>query len=138
MDTMGVAQHLVLQETENDQLLGGMSVERAIYYREMVARFGHHNGVTWNMGEENTNTHAERKAFMQAFKDLDPYDHPVVIHTFPGQVSSLYDPLVGYEPMDGMSLQADDPRAALSKSGRKLPMQVISGSGTGMRSDHCY
>ena len=115
MDTMGVAQHLVLQETENDQLLGGMSVERAIYYREMVARFGHHNGVTWNMGEENTNTHAERKAFMQAFKDLDPYDHPVVIHTFPGQVSSIYDPLVGYEPMDGMSLQADDPRAALSK-----------------------
>ena len=117
MDNVGVAQHLVMQETENDQLLGGMTVERLVYYREMIARFGHHNGVTWNMGEENTNTAQERKDFMDYFKAVDPYDHPVVIHTFDGTVNSTYSGLLGHNSMDGMSLQSDNPRVQILQFG---------------------
>jgi hypothetical protein len=113
MDNVGVSQHFVMQETENDQLLGGMSVERLVYYREMIARFGHHLGVVWNMGEENTNTTAERQAFMQFFEDLDPYHHPVVLHNLKNLVAATFDPLLGYQPMDGISLRSDDPRATI-------------------------
>jgi len=47
----------VLHETEaaNENLHddGTLGVERKLYYRELVARFGHHLAVFWNIGEEN-------------------------------------------------------------------------------------
>ena len=47
--------HLLTQETENETLLdnGETSVQRKVYYKELIARFGHHLGIIWNMGEEN-------------------------------------------------------------------------------------
>ena len=47
--------HFKTQETENEQLLdgGNVGVERKVYYRELIARFGHHLALNWNMGEEN-------------------------------------------------------------------------------------
>ena len=107
MDALGLMQHLVTQETENDQLLdgGALGVQRKLYYRELIARFGHHLGVVWNLGEENTNTDAQRKQFADFFKAVDPYDHPVVVHTIPGQYDAIYNPLLGYPTFDGPSLQ---------------------------------
>jgi hypothetical protein len=72
--------------TENDQDMdgGALGNERKLYYRELIARFGHHLALNWNLGEENTNTDAQRKAFAQFFYDHDPYRHHVVLHTFPG------------------------------------------------------
>lgn len=105
MDSKGLMLHVVTQETENDQLLGGLTVERMVYYRELVARFGHHNGVIWNIGEENTNTAAEAKAFADYFKALDPYDHLIDIHTYGSQQDEIYGPLVGHDSLDGASLQ---------------------------------
>lgn len=107
MTKKGILLHLFTQETENDQLLdaGDLGIQRRIYYRELVARFGHHPGLIWNLGEENTNTDAQRKQFTDYFKSLDPYDHPVVCHTFPGDKNLVYTPLLGYPGFDGATLQ---------------------------------
>jgi hypothetical protein len=110
MDALGIMLHVVTQEQENDQLLDGgeLGLQRKLYYRELIARFSHHLAVTWNLGEENTNTDAQRKAFAKYIHDLDPYDHPVVVHTFPGKSDEVYEPLLGYEWFDGVSLQTND------------------------------
>ncbi len=108
MDSLGMMLHVVLQETENDLLLdaGNLGLERKLYYRELIARFGHHHALTWNIGEENDdNTDAQRKAFASYIRAMDPYDHPIVVHTFPGQYDDIYEPLLGYEDFEGPSLQ---------------------------------
>ena len=110
MDRMGLMMHIITQETENDQGLDGgdLGRQRKLYYRELIARFGHHLALVWNLGEENTNTDAQRKAFSKYIKQLDPYDHPIVCHTFPGKYDEVYRPLLGYEHFDGPSLQTND------------------------------
>ncbi|MBM4026256.1 MAG: DUF5060 domain-containing protein [Planctomycetes bacterium] len=110
MDTLGIALHVVTQETENDQALddGELGRQRKLYYRELIARFAHHPALVWNLGEENTNTDEQRKAFAQYIRDLDPYRHPIVVHTYPGQYDQVYTPLLGYEHFEGPSLQTND------------------------------
>ena len=57
MDTMGMMLHVVLTETENESYFeiqeqgsaGGFAPSRKIYYREMIARFGYHLAITWNI-----------------------------------------------------------------------------------------
>lgn len=112
MTRQGIALHVLTQETENDQLLdgGALGPQRRLYYRELVARFAHHPALVWNLGEENTNTTAELKAFSAFIRDLDPYDHPIVVHTFPGQYDKVYTPLLGYEHLEGTSLQTNATR----------------------------
>ena len=36
---------------------------------------------------------------------MDPYDHPIVVHTYPGQYDEVYTPLLGLADFDGASLQ---------------------------------
>jgi hypothetical protein len=107
MDKAGLKLHVVTQETENDQLLdgGALGTQRKIYYRELIARFAHHLAVVWNIGEENTNTDAERKAFADRIRSLDAYDNPIVLHTYPGQYDTVYNPLLGHPSYEGPSLQ---------------------------------
>jgi hypothetical protein len=107
MDHLGLMLHVVTQETENDQLLdgGALGPQRRLYLRELVARFGHHLAITWNLGEENSNTTDERKAFSTYLHVLDPYGHLVVVHTYPGQQSAVYTPLLGLVGFGGTSLQ---------------------------------
>ncbi len=111
MDKLGLQLHVVTQETENDQLLdgGGLGLQRKLYYRELVARFGHHLALVWNIGEENTNTDAQRKAFADHLRLLDPYDNPIVVHTYPGQYDAVYTPLLGHASYEGPSLQMGSP-----------------------------
>ena len=106
MEEKGIALHLFLQETENDYLLndGDVGTERALFMREMVARFGHHNGVIWNLGEENTNSAGEIRAHSKALKAVDPYDHPVALHTYPGE-HDRYERHDGEETLDVLSFQ---------------------------------
>jgi hypothetical protein len=113
MDRLGLMLHLVHQEQENDQLLDGgdLGMNRKLYYRELIARFAHHLAVVWNLGEENTNTTQQRKDFFKYIHDLDPYHHPIVVHTFGGGQEKVYRPLLGYSYMDGVSLQAGPARA---------------------------
>lgn len=109
MSEKGVMMHLITQETENDQLLdgGALGDARKIYYRELIARFGDNPGLQWNLGEENSNTDAQRKAFADYIKSVDPYDHPIVVHTFPGAQETVYGPLLGDPQLDGVSLQTN-------------------------------
>ena len=71
-----------------------------------MARFGYHHAITWNLGEENDeNTDAQRKSFAGYIRSLDPYDHPIVIHTYPNQYDQVFNPLLGNPNFEGASLQ---------------------------------
>ena len=107
-DKLGLYLHFKTQETENDQYLdgGNLGTERKLYYRELIARFGHHLALNWNLGEENTNSSSQIIDFCQYFYDNDPYRHNVVLHTYPGEKSKRYDPLLGSKSkLTGLSLQ---------------------------------
>ena len=111
MDRLGLLLHVITQETENDQVLDGgdLGIQRKLYYRELVARFAHHPALVWNLGEENSNSNAQRKAFARRLAELDPYDHPIVVHTYvytkPDDRDSEYAPLLGFPDLAGPSLQ---------------------------------
>ena len=103
-DSLGLYLHFKTQETENDQLLDGgeLGPERKLYYRELIARFGHHLALNWNLGEENDlwdelddPEQAHVKAHAQYIRDVDPYDHHIVIHSYPNQQGEVYTPLLG-------------------------------------------
>lgn len=123
-DSLGMMLHFVLQETENERLLdsGDTGPERRLYYRELVARFGHHRAVTWNLGEENGpagfspdgQTTAQREAMIDWFAANDPYQNYLVIHTHAGREErdAIFDPLLGNADLDGMALQVYDPYRA--------------------------
>lgn len=114
LDDKGIYKNVLLQETENDQQLDGgtiadgtsLSVERLVYMREMIARFGHNNGIQWNIGEENTNTDQQRADQAEYLKSVDGYDHLVVVHSFPGDVAKVFNPLLDDADFDGTSFQA--------------------------------
>jgi hypothetical protein len=93
-DTLGLYLHFKTQETENDHLLDGgeLGPQRRLYYRELIARFGHHL--------------AQILAFSDYFDTHDPYRHPVVLHTYPNEKELRYEPLLGVMPgLQGLSLQ---------------------------------
>ena len=109
-DELGMYLHFKTQETENDHLLdgGALGVDRQLYYRELVARFGHHLALNWNLGEENTQSTNERRAMATWFKENDPYNHNRVIHTYPGQIDDVYEDLVGNQSdYSGVSIQTN-------------------------------
>ena len=111
MDRVGLMLHVVLQETENELLLnnGALGVERKVYYRELIARFGHHHALVWNLSEETHDvTDQQRKDYARYIRELDAYDHPIVVHTYSGQQSNIYTPLLGFEDFEGASLQVAD------------------------------
>ncbi|UCE99471.1 MAG: DUF5060 domain-containing protein [Planctomycetota bacterium] len=120
MQKLGLMMHVLTQETENDQGLDGgdLGIQRKLYYRELIARFAHHPALVWNLGEENTNTDAQRMAFAAYFKSTDPYQHPVVVHTYPRQYDKVYNPLLGFESLDGTSLQ-------MNKTGSETHSETI-------------
>jgi len=117
----GLYLHFKMQETEMDDnrkghnkgtglvptsLDGGrLGPERKLYCRELIARFGHALALNWNLGEENTQTTAEIKDMIGYIHQVDPYDHHVVLHTFPNQQDKQYGPLLGYKGMTGLSVQ---------------------------------
>jgi len=108
-DKMGMYMHFKLQEEECDQLLdfGYLGVDRKMYLRELIARFGHHLALNWNLGEENSQTTQQQKDMMAYIHDNDPYQHNIVIHTFPGAtIDQIYGQLLGdNSEMTGVSLQ---------------------------------
>jgi hypothetical protein len=116
---LGLYLHFKLQETENDDnsngniknvptaLDGGdLGIERKLYLRELVARFGYELALNWNLGEENSQTPEQQRAMAQYIRDTDPYMHHIVIHTFPDWQDRVYRPLLGDQSLiTGASLQ---------------------------------
>jgi Domain of unknown function (DUF5060)/Putative collagen-binding domain of a collagenase len=84
---------------------GDTGRERRLYVRELIARFGYELALNWNLGEENTQTTVQHRAMIQYIHDVDPYDHLVVLHTFPNQQEEVYQPLLGQTYLTGVSLQ---------------------------------
>ncbi len=117
MEQKGIMMHLVTQETENETLLdaGDTGLQRKLYYRELIARFAHHLALVWNMGEENgyadftpvAQNPDQQKSMISYIKELDPYQHPVVLHTHasPTYRYPILEKLLGFEALDGPSLQ---------------------------------
>ncbi len=108
-DKLGLLCHFKTQETENDQLLdkGDLGRTRKLYYRELIARFSHHLGIEWNIGEENSQTDEQRKVCAKFFSDVDPYERNIVMTTFPGKQEE-YDGLYGPgSEFNGAALQVE-------------------------------
>ncbi len=113
-DRLGMFLHFKTQEAENQNLLDGgdVGVQRKLYYRELIARFGHHLALNWNLGEENGGwgnhkgqSTEQRIAMTEYFYDHDPYRHLVVIHN--GQP---FDDLLGDKSkLTGVSVQTSKP-----------------------------
>lgn len=118
----GLYLHFKLQENEMDDnrlgqdrkevnlresLDGGrLGIERKLYCRELIARFGHALALNWNIGEENTQSSDEIRDMVKYLHDTDPYRHNIVIHTFPPQQELVYKPLLGDKSLlSGVSLQ---------------------------------
>lgn len=107
----GMFLHFKTHETETDHLMdeGVFGTEGKLYYRELIARFGHHLSMNWNLGEENNQPIEEVKKVAAYVHQLDPYQHHLVIHTFPNQ-DDRYAELIGDQsPLTGASLQLSDP-----------------------------
>jgi len=112
MDKKGIYLHFKTQETENETLLdnGELGIQRKLYYRELIARFGHHLALNWNLGEENgwppgklNQSTAQRKAMAEYFYQHDPYHHHIVIHN-----GMMPDDLLGnLSKLTGFSLQTN-------------------------------
>ncbi|MDP5170837.1 MAG: DUF5060 domain-containing protein [Bacteroidia bacterium] len=111
----GMYLHFKLCETENDQLLDGgyLGNERKLFFREMMARYGHHLALNWNMGEENDlwselndPNNLVLKSWMKYFRENDPYHHHLVAHSYPHQHDQMYLPLLGVDSAaTGASIQ---------------------------------
>jgi hypothetical protein len=98
----GIVLHLVL---EDDSAWTGF--DRQVYYREMVARFAHHQGIIWNISEEFNENYSpdEIKQYAKMLRDLDPYDHPITVH-HAGRTSQ-WQPFLGDENIDLTSFQTE-------------------------------
>ncbi len=122
-DQLGMMLHFVLQETENEVLLdeGDTGPQRSLYLRELIARFGHHRALNWNLGEENGPnkwseangfmTNAQQAAMAKFFAENDPYENYVSVHTHPEKAprEEIIDPLMGNADFGGLSLQIHKP-----------------------------
>jgi hypothetical protein len=109
MDKLGIMMHVVTQETENDHNLGGsagLNQVRKLYYRELVARFSHHLALIWNLGEENDTPDADRKEIAAFIRSLDPYDHPITVHTHANRALTFYDGILGDPHFEATSIQS--------------------------------
>ncbi|MBN2451414.1 MAG: DUF5060 domain-containing protein, partial [Lentisphaeria bacterium] len=129
----GLYLHFKMQEQENDDrrpasLDGGdLGPERRLYCRELVARFAHELALNWNLGEENTQTPEQQRAMAQYIRDLDPYDHPIVIHTFPNAQDKVYPPLLG----DGSALTGASLQNAWNQVHRRTLQWVLESAKAG-------
>ncbi len=108
---LGMYLHFKTLEAENTLLLdkGNLGNRRKLYYRELIARFGHHLALNWNLGEEvgytNPVSTQQKQAWAEYFRTHDPYHHHMVIHNG----NNHYDLLGDASALTGFSLQTNRP-----------------------------
>ena len=136
----GIFLHFVFNEAEapNKRELdnGELGTERKLYYRELIARFGHHLALEWNLCEEyniDLDLGPERvRAFADHLRAIDPYDHPITVHsardpveslrfTFGDERFSLTSIQLGQRRIDELTEQF---REETTKAGRPLPISM--------------
>jgi hypothetical protein len=146
-EELGIALHFVLSETETDNENlhddGTLGPERKLFYRELIARFGHHQGLFWNIGEENDYSTAHQIEFASYIRDMDPMDHSITVHTHANNPAGQYDPLVGETMFELTSIQlsptnadqyTEDWRTHSADAGRPwvVMLDEIGPAGTGV------
>lgn len=117
-ETKGMFLHFKTFENENASTMGKdyLTDDRKLYYRELIARFGHHLALNWNLSEETNVDVSVIKSTAAFIRNLDAYKHHVVQHTFPPQhgknkiekpnYNYYYYNLVGFQSeLTGASLQ---------------------------------
>ena len=110
----GILPHVVLNEAEaanRNRLDGGaLGTERKLFYRELAARFGHVNGLMWNICEEGIGSF-EPATIMKSFADyvrsVDPYDHPIGVHNWIKEdgIDAVFADFYGHPSIDYLSIQ---------------------------------
>ncbi len=136
----GIALHFVFDEAERRNKLeldqGELGTERKLYYREMIARFGHHNALQWNLCEEYNlefDLGPDRvRAFADYVRELDPYDHPITVHSAGDPLKKLAftfgDPLFDVTSVQlnqrRIDLVTEAIRKATADAGRPLPAHM--------------
>jgi hypothetical protein len=144
--SLGIMLHVVLAEAEAPNKLelddATLGTERRVYYRELAARFAHHNAITWNVSEEynlalNIGV-AEALNWAAGISDADPYDHPVTVHNAGGLSDPTGGPwggFIGQPDIDVTSLQwaqrttgwsdiVESFRDATADAGRPIPIMI--------------
>ncbi|MFK7853743.1 MAG: DUF5060 domain-containing protein [Granulosicoccus sp.] len=106
----GVALNIVLSETEieNERWLdnGALGVERKLFFRELVARFGYLLAVKWNLGEENDYPYVELLKHADYLQAIDWSKKPIAVHTHINQFFR-YGELIGDKQFSASSIQYD-------------------------------
>ncbi|WP_303317480.1 DUF5060 domain-containing protein [Flavivirga abyssicola] len=108
----GLALHFKLAEAENWNKLTLNQIK--IYYREMVARFGHHLAVEWNISEEyggqDTNNTVQPSSAVPRINwlaSIDPWQNHRVFHTYPNKHEKYYNYLINNNvKITGASVQS--------------------------------
>jgi len=109
---LGIQAQLVLSETEPENKAwldnGVLGPERKLFFRELVARFGHNLAIKWNLGEESNFSILTLTECAEYLRAIDPYDHPVCVHT---HVDDFYDywQILGNPLFDTTSIQYSNP-----------------------------
>lgn len=104
-DQVGISLRVKLQDAASDSAInkGSLFEERKLYYREMIARFGHHLGVVWDLGEDlPADKVAERAEFIRL---TDPYSSPITVRT---NSATVIPELLAIATVDGVSLHTED------------------------------
>lgn len=136
----GIFLHFVLNEAEapNKKELddGELGVERKLYYRELVARFGHHLALEWNLCEEYNIEFdfgpGRIRQFAAYLRAVDPYGHPITVHSARDplrELSFLFgDTLFGLTSIQLNQRRIDTLveafRQATAAAGRPLPVSM--------------
>ena len=104
----GIALNVVLAETEvgNENWFdnGTLGVQRKLYYRELIARFGYLLAIKWNLSEENDFSDGNLRAFADYIGALDWANHPLTFHIKPNQIDR-YNSVLGDARFDTTSIQ---------------------------------
>ncbi len=139
----GLNLQVVLNEAEvaNKQELDNatLGVERKLFYREMIARFGHHNALQWNISEEynallNLGENTVRQ-FADFITSIDPYHHPITVHNAGNNLANTWYKFLGEDRwsltsiqqagvVDGLGLVVEDMRTRSANAGHPLVIMI--------------
>lgn len=104
----GIALNVVLSETEeaNERWLdnGELGVERKLFFRELIARFGYLLAIKWNLGEENDFRLEQLQSHADYIRALDWSNKPIAVHTHIDQFYR-YGEIVGDPRFSASSIQ---------------------------------
>ncbi len=152
MVTKGLNVHLVFSESTNQSFFetevpsgdSMFSDARKIYFREIVARFGYLNAVTWNIGEENGwdrqslvwpgeaargLTTQQQLDFTAYLDGLAYYNDHITVHNGHANDPGIYDDLQGDNSMTGTSMQGLLRDTERSKNSTEHLREKSEGSG---------